>query len=177
MKTVLSDISLAPYIDQAQVLIHKSRKVGGNMFRHQGATLFILFDYGHFDPVLLKAAVIHDLFEDVPHTDRDAIAGIDADGPAVVRLVLEVTRREGESKEAFLERILTEGSANARLLKCADRISNLVDLSSDVYGPLKTSEVLDHTVRFVIPMAEAADHRMAVELRDLVTARQGRTGL
>jgi len=33
------------------------------MFRHQMSTLAILLDYKFADPVLLKAAVIHDLFE------------------------------------------------------------------------------------------------------------------
>ena len=33
------------------------------MFRHQISTMGILLDYKIIDPVLLKAAVIHDLFE------------------------------------------------------------------------------------------------------------------
>ena len=52
------------------------------MFRHQISTMGILLDYKIIDPVLLKAAMIHDLFESaagMPGVSRDAIAGIDSD--------------------------------------------------------------------------------------------------
>ena len=45
-------------------LIGVQRRGGSNMFRHQFSTMAILLDYKIVDPVLLKAAVIHDLFED-----------------------------------------------------------------------------------------------------------------
>jgi len=41
----------------------KPRRDGGNMFRHQMETLAILLEYGYTEPVLLKAALIHDLVE------------------------------------------------------------------------------------------------------------------
>ena len=56
----------------------------------------ILLDYKIVDPVLLKAAVIHDLFEDaptLPGVSETEITRIDADGPAVYALVMEVTIR------------------------------------------------------------------------------------
>ena len=57
-------------------LIGVKRRSGSNMFRHQISTMGILLDYKITDPVLLKAAVIHDLFEDAPdhagrHRGRD----------------------------------------------------------------------------------------------------------
>jgi len=62
----LGSITLAPYIVKAMALIGVKRKHGSNMFRHQISTLGILLDYKVADPVLLKASVIHDLFEDAP---------------------------------------------------------------------------------------------------------------
>ena len=59
-----SSIRLAPYIVKATALIGVKRRAGSNMFRHQISTMGILLDYKIIDPVLLKAAVIHDLFED-----------------------------------------------------------------------------------------------------------------
>jgi len=53
------------------------------MFRHQVSTLAILLDYKIFDPVLLKASVIHDLFEnasDMPGVTEREIVNIDSDG-------------------------------------------------------------------------------------------------
>ena len=57
---------MAPYIVKAMALIGVRRRAGSNMFRHQISTMGILLDYKIVDPVLLKAAVIHDLFEDAP---------------------------------------------------------------------------------------------------------------
>jgi (p)ppGpp synthase/HD superfamily hydrolase len=79
----LRDLTLAPYIVKAMALIGVKRRSGSNMFRHQLSTMAILLDYKIVDPVLLKAAVIHDLFEDaLGHagvTERE-ITGLDADG-------------------------------------------------------------------------------------------------
>ena len=74
----------------SSALIGIRRKGGSNMFRHQISTLGILLDYKLTDPVLLKASVIHDLFEDaptLPGVTEAEIAGIDADGPAVFALL------------------------------------------------------------------------------------------
>src|SRR5687768_17443830 len=113
----LSRITLAPYIVKAMALIGVKRKGGSNMFRHQISTMGILLDYKMVDPVLLKAACIHDLFEDaasLPGVSKDEITSIDEDGPAVYDLVMEVTMRtiDGmrESKAEYLTRLMLHGS-------------------------------------------------------------------
>ena len=76
-RTVPPLFTLAPYIVKAMALIGVQRRGGSNMFRHQLSTLAILLDYKLVDPVLLKAAVIHDLFEDaatLPGVSEEAIA-------------------------------------------------------------------------------------------------------
>ena len=45
----LRNLVLAPYIIKATALIGKRRVTGGNMFRHQIATMGIIFDYKLFD--------------------------------------------------------------------------------------------------------------------------------
>jgi len=90
----LGSITLAPYIVKAMALIGVKRKAGSNMFRHQISTLGILLDYKVVEPVLLKASVIHDLFEEaptLPGVSEEEITRIDSDGPAVYQLVMEVT--------------------------------------------------------------------------------------
>ena len=62
--------------------------MGRQQHRHQISTMGILLDYKIVDPVLLKAAVIHDLFEDAPNmpgVSEEAITRIDADGPESMR--------------------------------------------------------------------------------------------
>lgn len=167
----LKRMHLAPYIQLATCLIGKPRRSGGNMFRHQLDTMAILMDYGYIDSVLLKASLIHDLLEDAPETDPDTILSIDDESVEVYKLVLEVTRRPVENKAEFLTRIRDFGSARAKVLKSADRISNMISLgyvTDDVFVRRYT----DETEIFVFPIAERADERMLLELRELVETRR-----
>jgi GTP pyrophosphokinase len=169
----LKNLVLAPYIIKATALITVGRKTGGNQFRHGFSTLGILFDYKYYsDSVLLKASLLHDFLEDLPDSHVDEIRMIDYEGPQVVKLVLEVTKWKEESKSQYLERILSKGSENALILKCADRISNLTDLHRDTHTEQNISEYLDQTEKYVIPMAEKVNQDFVIELTDLVAKRR-----
>jgi GTP pyrophosphokinase len=169
----LKNLVLAPYIIKATALIGKGRNVGGNQFRHSLAAMAILLDYKLFDDyVLLKAAVIHDLLEDVPDTDEQELRSIDDEANQVVDLVIEVTRPKGMAKSDFLKRILEQGSSNAKLLKVADRISNLTDLHRDHYSRKKMTDYLDQTEKYILPMALEVNQNMAIELKDLIANRR-----
>ncbi len=175
LEKLLSDITLAPYIFKAMALIGVRRKAGSNMFRHQISTLGILLDYKIIDPVLLKAAVIHDLFEDapgMPGVSKDEIACIDSDGPAVYSLVMEVTRAQ-EPKSVYLERIMKSGSPNAKILKLADRLSNLYSLGF-VTEESFVRKYLEETKKYILPYAEQINPNMFRELSDLVADRERR---
>ena len=148
----LSDMRLAPYMQLSTGLIGKARHAGGNMFRHQMDTLAILIDYGYIDSVLLKASVVHDTVEDIPGFDRNNIINADEEGQKVLDLVLEVTRRDDEDKKQFLRRILDTGSQRAKILKCADRISNMISLGY-VTDPAFIERYCDETEFFLLPMA------------------------
>ncbi len=167
----LGSISLAPYMQLATALIGKSRRAGGNMFRHQMDTLAILLDYGYIDSVLLKGSVIHDCVEDIPDYDQTLISQRDSDGEDVLKLVLEVTKREGEDKKAFLRRIIDTGSQKAKILKCADRISNMISLGF-VTDEKFIERYCDETEFFILPMAIEVDFNMYLELIDLVRTRR-----
>ena len=169
----LRNLVLAPYIIKATALIGKKRNVGGNQFRHALATFTILLDYKFFnDYVLLKASVIHDLFEDVPETNVNDLLLIDDQARQVVDLVLEVTRHKSTNKSIFLKKILEGGSRNAKILKVADRISNLTDLHRDHYSMKKMTEYLNQSEKYILPMAEEVCQNMAYELKDLIQKRK-----
>jgi GTP pyrophosphokinase len=168
---------LAPYIVKAMALIGVQRRGGSNMFRHQISTLGILLDYKVIDPVILKAALIHDLFEDasgLPGVSQDDIAGIDQDGPQVYELVMEVTIRTAdgvkEPKPEYLLRIMQRGSPRARLLKLADRISNLTALGF-VHDVAFVKKYVQQTSTYILPYAESVNADMFRELSDLVASR------
>ncbi len=167
----LKNIVLAPYMQLATGLIGKARHAGGNMFRHQMDTLAILIDYGYIDSVLLKASVVHDTVEDIPDFDKNLIIKADEEGNEVLTLVLEVTRREDETKKQFLQRILDNGSQKAKILKCADRISNMISLGY-VTDPNFIERYCDETEFFLLPMALEIDFNMYHELINLIMTRR-----
>ena len=174
----LSRITLAPYVVKAMALIGVGRRGGSNMFRHQLSTMAILLDYKISDPVLLKASVIHDLFEDaatLPGVSADEIMRIDADGPAVFALVMEMTMRVSdgvkEPKRDYLLRIMQRGSWRAKVLKLADRISNLTALGF-VHDAAFVQRYLEETRAYILPFAEAISQDMFRELSDLVANRE-----
>lgn len=176
-ETSLGSIRMAPYIVKATALIGVRRRGGSNMFRHQLSTMAILMDYKIVDPVVLKAAIIHDLFEDasgMPGVTEEAITNIDGDGPAVYRLVMEVTVRitDGvkEPKSQFLLRIMQNGSPRAKLLKLADRISNLTALGF-VNDAAFVRRYVEETQTYILPYARDVNPDMFRELSDLVFSR------
>jgi GTP pyrophosphokinase len=174
----LRQLTMAPYIVKAMALIGVRRRGGSNMFRHQLSTMAILLDYKIIDPVLLKASVIHDLFEDaatLPGVSEEEIVRVDADGPAVYALVREVTVRlvDGvkEPKADYLMRVMQQGSARARLLKLADRISNLTALGF-VTDASFIRRYAAETRMHILPFARAVNEDMFRELSDLVESRE-----
>jgi len=167
----LKGTHLAPYMQLATYLIGKSRTGGGNMFRHQLDTMSILIDYGYIDSILLKAATVHDVFEDIPDFNHNLLLSIDYESHQVYELVQEVTRRNGETKAEFLTRIFETGSHNAKILKVADRISNMVSLGF-INSIEFVSRYSDETERYVFPIAQMVDKNMLKELSDLVESRR-----
>ncbi len=174
----LANITLAPYIVKAMALIGVKRRSGSNMFRHQISTMGILLDYKIVDPVLLKASVIHDLFEDaatMPGVTEEEIERIDSDGPAVYELVMEVTIRivDGirEPKSEYLLRIMQSGSPRARTLKLADRISNITALGF-VHERAFVKRYLRETRDYILPYAAQVNPDMFRELSDLIENRE-----
>jgi GTP pyrophosphokinase len=166
------NFDLWPYIELSRHLVKKERKGFGNMFRHQIETFAILIEMGYTDPVLLKAALIHDLIEDgqkVGFIDFDKVISADTDGPEVYDLVQELSIRvvqgEEEPKGSFLARIMKSGTQRAKLLKLADRLSNINTLlaTRDTAFILR---YLDETRQYIMPFADSIDTQIARELKN-----------
>jgi (p)ppGpp synthase/HD superfamily hydrolase len=166
----LSGLRLAPYIQVATHLIGKSREGGGNMFRHQLDTMSILIDYNYIDSVLLKAALVHDVLEDIPDFNHNVLLSIDTESHSVYNLVLEVTRKYGETKPDFLTRIYEKGSQAAKILKVADRISNMISLGF-VNNPSFVERYINETKAFLLPLAAQVNVDMLNELTDLINTK------
>ncbi|HAW58886.1 MAG TPA: hypothetical protein DCX03_07730 [Bacteroidales bacterium] len=172
-KNKLASIVLAPYIQKAYALIGIHRETGGNQFRHAMATMSILIDYHYIDSVLLKAGILHDLLEDFHEAREENIREIqDEDVENVIKLVKEVTRNPHETKREFYERLLHHGSEKAKILKCADVISNLTDLHIDNISSNKIKTNLDLYEEIILPMAWEVNKNMHYEIEDLIHSRR-----
>lgn len=168
---LLKGMYLAPYIHLATSLRGKARHAGGNMFRHQLDTMATLIDYGYIDSILLKASIIHDVLEDVPDFNVNELLSIDSESSAVYQLVMEVTRRPGQEKPDYLRQIIQNGSQRAKVLKCADRISNMISLGF-VNDPKFIARYCEETEIYVFPIALEVNFDMYTELLYLVISRQ-----
>ena len=111
----------------------------------------------------------------MPGVTEEEIKTIDADGPAVYELVMEVTIRiaDGlkEPKSEYLLRIMTSGSDRAKVLKLADRISNIIALGF-VHDAAFVKRYLRETRDHILPHAESVNADMFRELSDLVKNRE-----
>jgi GTP pyrophosphokinase len=168
----LAAVTLTPYIQRATALIGVPRKIGGNQFRHMMATLGILVDYKIVDSIILKASVIHDLLEDIPETDQQIILNADVEGSEVLTIVRELTRRPDESKTDYLIRIRDEASFKSKIIKLADRISNLTDINTDIFDYEFISRYIDETEKYLLPMAKEINENMYNELYDLIVRKK-----
>ena len=181
----LAGMVLAPWVQKASALVGVRRQVGGNQFRHSMAAMTILIDYHFVDSIILKASIIHDLLEDFSAVDMDELRKVDADGDKVLALVLELTRDpKKETKKEYLERLIYQSSPQAKIIKLADRISNLTDLHIFVFPKEKTENYLNQTEELIYPMIEEllksnmADDQikmvkeMRKEIKDLVFLRR-----
>jgi (p)ppGpp synthase/HD superfamily hydrolase len=167
----ISSMHLAPYIQVATHLIGKSREGGGNMFRHQLDTMSILIDYNYINSVLLKASLVHDVLEDISDFNHNILLSIDTESHAVYKLVLEVTRRNGETKPDFLTRIYETGSYEAKILKVADRISNMISLGF-VNNLAFVERYIKETEKYLLPLAAQVNGNMLIELTDLLKIKR-----
>jgi GTP pyrophosphokinase len=168
----LAGVTLTPYIQKAAALIGVPRRIGGNQFRHMMATLGILVDYKIIDSVILKTSVIHDLLENIPETDQQIILNADTDSSEVLTIVKELTQHPNESKAEYLSRIRDHASYKSKIIKIADRISNLTDINTDTFDYDFISRYIEETEEYILPIAKEINENMYKELSDLIARKK-----
>lgn len=92
-----------------------------------------------FDPVLVTAALLHDTIEDTPVTADDLRRRF---GDVVTEVVLEVTDPDGltrKQKRDHQIRCVSTASDRAKILKIADKTSNVAELADLPGGPWPVS--------------------------------------
>ena len=99
------------------------------------------------------------------------ILEVESEASQVYDLVLEEKKKEGQAKNDYLRGIIEHGSERAKILKCADRISNMTSLGF-VTDPAFIQRYCDETEYFIFPIALEVDYNMYQELISLVITRR-----
>lgn len=135
------------------------------------------------DPVLVAAALLHDLVEDTNVSETDLRTRF---GPDIAALVMEVTDPPDmpkANKQAIQAKHMTRASERARLLKIADKTSNVAELAdlplpatAEMRDYLAAARLVVDACRGIDAQMEAAFDAVASRLEDrLSQATEGRT--
>ncbi|MHA1804144.1 MAG: HD domain-containing protein [Promethearchaeota archaeon] len=147
-------------------------KKHGNQLRKDGKTPYIIHPmrvfillrwagYSEFmDENMMVAALLHDILEDTDTTSGEIEEKF---GPEIFSIVMELTRPKGMKKEQWLKSFET-CSREAKIIKLADRIDNLIDLKGNhlsknwKYSYAKQGEI-------ILKTCGDADKKLALELK------------
>jgi GTP pyrophosphokinase len=79
----------------------------------------------------------------------------------------QVINGQEEPRSAFLKRIMLHASEKARVLKLADRISNITGLPL-IHDKIFTENYTKETKQYILPYANEINPVMAAEIRDSI---------
>jgi len=127
------------------------------------------------DDAVIAAAWLHDVLEDVAPTNANFnAAAIQREfGSRTLELVLEVTDvskpEDGNraARKAIDRAHLTKASNDAKLIKLADLIDNIIDITKNDPG---FARVFRKEVLLVLPYLESGNQQLYLELKELLEA-------
>lgn len=128
-----------------------------------------LAQWGEADPVLVQAALLHDVVEDTRTTPAEVREGFGADVATLVDWLTAPDTRDRRETAAYYARLLSEGPVESHTLKLADRTDNLRSIQALV---MRTEDqfrrwaarYLRDTTRDVLPLAADAPSIARVSL-------------
>lgn len=115
------------------------------------------------DRNLMLAALFHDLIEDTNLTFEDLKAEF---GKEVASIVKELSKPENISKEEWL-RAFNTSSREAKLIKMADRIDNLMDMKIPEWNVEKQKNYAEQGL-LIIETCGKTSPRLANKLKELI---------
>jgi (p)ppGpp synthase/HD superfamily hydrolase len=115
------------------------------------------------DKNLMLAALFHDLLEDTNLTFEELKAEF---GPEVASIVKELSKPENISKEEWLKAFDTS-SKEAKLIKIADRIDNLMDMKLPEWNVEKQKNYADQG-NIILETCGTASLKLAKKLKNLI---------
>ncbi len=117
--------------------------------------------WGQATPLLVKAALLHDVVEDTPTSPAEVERGFGEDVADMVRWLTSPPSHDRAGCDAYYLRLLEDGPPEARVLKLADRSDNLRSIQALV---MRTEDLhrrwaaryLRSTARDVMPLTADA---------------------
>jgi len=95
---------------------------------HPMRVMFVLWDAGIDDPVVLSAALLHDTVEDTEATHANLVARFGEEVAAVVAQVTDDKRLPKSERKRLQIVEAADKSPRAKLVKLADKIMNVQDM-------------------------------------------------
>ncbi|MHA1150824.1 MAG: HD domain-containing protein [Promethearchaeota archaeon] len=111
---------------------------------------------------LMVAALLHDLVEDTEMTIEEIEKKF---GEKIASIVAELTKPLNGSKERWLKRF-TSSSKEAKIIKMADRIDNLIDMGA--FFSEKTQKSYARQGKIILKTCGAAHEGLAQELNNII---------
>lgn len=135
-----------------------AKKMHDGQYRRGGAEYLVhplrvccyLISLGFKDDILLSAALLHDVIEDVEYIRNDPKKIVKEFGISqeVLDLILLVTKTKEVSEESYYTHI--RGSINALLIKLSDRCNNVSTLQC--FTREKMQKYIDETQMYILPL-------------------------
>lgn len=147
------EVSFLPYAIHPIRILSILREFGYNEFEHED---------------LMISVLLHDVIEDTP-TKLPEIEGLF--GKRVAEIVSELSHPEGLSKEEWLE-CFKFYSKEAKIVKIADRIDNLLDMEECSFPEPRKSRYYEQS-KIILRTCGDANRDLAMKLYDMVKYRGG----
>lgn len=132
----------------------------------------LLRSVGFIEPknnTILISALFHDLIEDTNIT-ADVIE--EEFGGEISSIVQELTIPKDGNKEEFLKN-MTQGSVEARTIKMADRIDNLIDMETINWSLKKKRSYISHA-KIILSACNSANEELAELLGEIIITEEKR---
>lgn len=138
----------------------KKRDDGSQLFSHErGVALILMEKLSIRDSKLIAAAFLHDLMEDYPETWTFEVMSSEfgTDCALIVSAVTKPEKLQGETDDEHSRRMFDKvliGGISSCILKCADRLHNMLTLWGSHSKKLKK---IKQTIVYVAPIAAITD--------------------
>lgn len=147
----------------------QTRDGGERYFHHpRRVALILITELNILDADLIVSALIHDLLEDQFILTANDVALIFGD--RVKEITDLLTKKKGGDINHYFKFLLI-GPREARLIKLADRLDNLRDMTN-TWSKQRIMKYIKETIDFILPLADENSSLLKAKILDQITKAQ-----